>query len=174
MTEDKNQNHENKENKEGGEDQKKNLEELLKECEKQKAEYLAGWQRERADFINYKKEEMERIEGFLRYAKEEFLLQLLNFLDIFDLAEKNLPEDLKKNEYVKGLLQVGVKIREFLKNQGVEEIKTEGEKFDPRWHEAVEEVEDKNVESGMIVEEIQKGYTINSKLLRPAKVRVAK
>lgn len=150
------------------------LKKKLAEGEKKVAEYLAGWQRARADFLNYKKEEMERMEVFLKYASEEFILKILPILDNFDLAERKLPEDSKNNEDIKGLLQIKTQLSDFLKNEGVEEIKTIGEKFDPNLHEAIEEVELKNKDSGIIIEEVQKGYKINGRLLRPAKVKVIK
>ena len=156
---------------------KPRIEDLQKEnqeLEKQKVEYLAGWQRARADFLNYKKEEMERIEQFLKYGEEEFILKILPILDNFYLAEKKLPESLAKDESVKGLLQIKIQILGLLKNQGVEEIKAVGEKFDPNFHEAIEQVDLENKEPGIVLEEIQKGYKINGRLLRPARVKVAK
>lgn len=135
----------------------------LEECEKKAAEYLAGWQRERADFLNYKKEEMERIGEIMKYASEEWILNFLPILDNFELAEKKLPEDLKNNDNVKGILQIKNQIYDFLKNQGLEEIKTTGEKFDPNFMEAVEKSEEE-----------QKGYKINNKILRVAKVKIVK
>lgn len=152
----------------------KELEEKIKKCEALKSEYLAGWQRARADFLNYRKREQERMEEFVERAKEEWFLKILPILDNFNLIEKNLPEDLKKNEHVKGILQVKLQIENLLKQEGIEEIKTFGEKFDPNLHEVVEEVEVKDKESGTIVEEVQKGYKINNRLLRAAKVKVAK
>src|SRR4030042_5000221 len=146
------------------------LKKKLEECLKQKDEYLAGWQRARADFLNYKKEEMERITALLAYAGEELILKIIPILDNFELIEKKLPEGLKKDENVKGILQLKNQILDFLKNQGVEEMKTAGEKFDPNLHEAIETKE--GGESGVIIEEIQKGYIINGRLLRPAKVKV--
>ena len=168
MAEEKNAKNEIKELK--LEDFKKQLE----ECEKQKTEFLAGWQRTRADFLNYKKEEMERIGGLMVYAGEELILKILPILDNFEVAEKKLPENLKNDENMKGILQIKNQIQDFLKNQGVEEIKSIGEKFDPNFHEVAEEVEVKAKEPGIIVEEIQKGYKINGRLLRPAKVKVVK
>jgi len=150
----------------------KELKKKLEECQKLKEEYLAGWQRTRADLLNYKKEEIERIEEILKYGGEEFILKILPILDNFDLAEKKLPEDLKNNDSIKGLLQIKTQILDFLRIQGVEEIKTIGEKFDPNFHEAAEQVELKDKDSGIIVEEIQKGYKINGRLLKPAKVKV--
>ena len=149
------------------------LKKRLADAEKQKAEYLAGWQRARADFLNYKKEEIERIEELLKYAGVETILKLLPILDSFDLAEKELPNDLKKEESIKGMLQIKNQILEFLTKQGVEEIKI-GEIFDPNFHEAVEEIEQEGEESGKILEAIQKGYLLNGKVMRPAKVKVSK
>jgi len=156
------------------EDKKGKKEELnLEECKKQRDEYLAGWQRARADLLNYKKEEMERFEQVLKFAGEEFVLKVLPVLDNFNLIEKKLPKDLKEEENIKGVLQLKKQIEDFLKSQGVEEIKCK-EKFDPNFQEAMETIEKEDRESGTILEEIQKGYTINGRILRPAKVRVIK
>ena len=150
------------------------LKKQLEECQKLKEEYLAGWQRERADFLNYKKGELERIGEIIKYGDLGLILKILPIADNFELAEKNLPENLKTDENVKGILQTKNQILDFLKNQGVEEIKSVGEKFDPNFHEVIEEVEVKDKESGIIIEEIQKGYKINGRLLRPAKVKISK
>ncbi len=156
------------------EDKLDDLRKKLTECQKKRDEYLAGWQRARADFLNYKKEEIERIEEILKYGQEESILKLLPILDNFNLVEKELPQGLKNDENVKGILQIKIQILNFLKNQGVEEVKTIGKKFDPNFHEAVEELELRDKESGIIIEEVQKGYTISGRVLRPAKVKVIK
>jgi len=149
------------------------LKKKLQECEKKKEEYLAGWQRAKADFLNYKKEERERTEETLKYAGEILSLNLLPILDNFDFASKNLPKNLMEDENVKGILQIRKQILDFLKTQGVEEIEAKpGGKFDTSFHEAVETAEGK--EAGIILEEIKKGYIINGKVLRPAKVKVTK
>ncbi|MCK4520379.1 nucleotide exchange factor GrpE [Candidatus Parcubacteria bacterium] len=146
----------------------------LEKCEKQKEEYLAGWQRARADFLNYKKEEMERIAGIVFYSQEGMILKILPILDNFDLVEKKLPQELKDDTNVEGMLQIKNHFHDFLKNYGIEVMKVLGEKFDPNFHEAVEQIEAKGKEKGIIVEEIQKGYLIQNKVLRAAKVKVAK
>jgi molecular chaperone GrpE len=154
------------------EELKKEIEELkkkLEETEKLKNEYLAGWQRARADLINYKKEEMERVGSFIKITQEGLILEFLPILDNFDIAEKKIPNDLKENENVKGLLQIKQQILDFLKKKGVEEIKSVGEKFNPAYHEVVGEVDTDQFETGTIVEEVQKGYKINGRVLRPAK-----
>ena len=153
------------------------LEELkkkLEELEKQKEEYLNGWKRERADFLNYKKEEMERIGALIKYANEELIFKIFPILDNIYLAEKQIPVDLKNHKWAEGVLQIKNQISEFLKQEGVEEIKAVGEKFDPNFHEVVEEVTVENKESGIIVEEIQKGYKLHGKVIRPARVKIIK
>jgi molecular chaperone GrpE len=151
--------------------EEKDLEQLKKECD----EYLNGWKRAKADFINYKKEEGERMSQIAEYVRRELLVRVLPILDSLARAEKEIPEDQKEGRVVKGFLQIGAQWREFLKQQGVEEIETVGKQFSPELHEAVsEEDPPAGGESGTIVEEVEKGYIINGKLLRPSKVKVAK
>ncbi len=150
----------------------KELEKKLQECQKQKDEFLAGWQRSKADFLNYKKEEAERTEEFLKYAARELVSGLLPVLDNFREAEKKIPEDRKKDEFLRGLLQIKSQLESFLKSRGVEEIKALGQKFDPELHEAVGEEEGK--EPGKVVEEIRKGYTMEGRVIRPSKVKIGK
>jgi len=162
---------------EGKEKIKLNIEDLKKElekCQKLKDEYLTGWQRERADFLNYKKDELKRIEEILKYADTALILKILPILDNFEIAEKKLPEDLKKDENVRGLLQIKTQIKDVLKTQGIEEIESLGKKFDPNFHEVVGEIEAKDKESGVILEEVQKGYLQHGKVIRPAKVKISK
>lgn len=164
------------------------LRQKFKELEKQKDEYLAGWQRSRADFLNYKKEETERIGETLKYANTDSILEILPILDSFEKAEKEMQsmldsketlrsvkcEETKIENLMKGFLQIRIQLQDFLKNHGLEEIKSLGEKFDPNFHEIIEEVEIKNKEPGIIVGEIQKGYKIKNRLLRPARVKISK
>ena len=147
------------------------MEDKLKKCQQQREEYLAGWQRSRADFLNYKKEEVKRVAELLKAANQEMILKGLPILDSFEKAAKEIPPD-KKDKYIEGFLQIQKQLQDILKNEGVEEIKTLGEKFDPCFHEVVEGVEGQT--SGIIVEEIQKGYKLNGQVIRPAKVKVNK
>lgn len=150
------------------------MEENLKDIKKQRDEYLAGWQRARADFLNYKKEEKERAGAIIQFAELNLILKILPILDDFNLIEKKIPKDLKEDENIKGVLQIKSQIQDFLKKQGVEEIMVLGEKFDPNLHEAAEAVEKTGKAAGTILEEIKKGYKIKGQVLRPAKVKVAK
>jgi molecular chaperone GrpE len=162
-------------------DRLKELEEKIKECEKIKEEYLDGWQRARAELINYKKEESERIKNYFNLEKEGLFLKIISILDEFEIAGKNLPNELKENEYIKGIFKIVEKFYEFLKNEGVEEIEALGKIFDPNYHEAVEILspdsksdDEKSFKDGEIVEEIKKGYIFNNKVIRPTKVKVVK
>jgi len=154
----------------------------LEECQKLKDEYLAGWQRERAELLNYKKEEMERIGDILKYADVGLILKILPILDNFELAarqtfpseNKSSQEKERFNQIIQGFLQIKNQIQDFLKNQGIEEIKSVGERFDPNFQEIVEMVEKPGTDSGIVIEEIQKGYKINGKVLRPARVKISK
>mgnify|MGYP000477532618 CR=1 FL=1 len=151
----------------------KKLKKKLKDCLKEKEEYLLGWQRERADFINYRKEEEKRLKEREEAFKRSFLLKILPILDNLELAEEKLTSDLKENQWVKGILKIKSQIKDILKKEGVEEIKVKiKDKFDPSIHEAIG-VEGEGEE--MRISEIyQKGYFLNGKLLRPAKVKVEK
>ncbi len=158
---------------------KKNLklEELKKrfeECQKLRDEYLAGWQRARADFINYKREETERLKKFFEIEKTEIILKILPILDNFQKAKKELSRSKENLNYLEGLSQIEKQFQKFLKEQGIEEIKTKEEKFDPNFHQAIEEVKTKGKKTGEILEIIQKGYKLKGRVIRPAKVRVAK
>jgi len=132
--------------------------------------YLNCWKRERADFINYKKGEMDRIRKAVEYNNEELILEILLILDNIYIAEKNAPRD---NKWVEGFLKIKEQIISFLKKQGVEEMQCLNKQFDPHFHEAVEQVKT-DTASGIIIEEIKKGYLLNGKVLRPAMVKIAK
>ena len=155
------------------EDIENNNESNLQECEKLRDEYLSGWQRSKADFLNYKKEEVERVEAITGYVRSKMILNALSIFDAMEKAKEHISVDLEKSEWFEGFLQIEKQFNDFLKQEGVEEIKAIGEQFNPELHEAIEQV-DADGESGMVVEVLQKGYTINEKLLRPAKVRVSK
>lgn len=121
-------------------------------------EYLNGWKRERADFLNYKKEEMERIGQLVKYANEELILKLLPVLDNMCLAAGHIKDE--------GVTQIKKQLEDFLAKEGIEPIEVMGRKFDPAKMEAVEG------EGDTVAEEVQKGYTLHGRVIRPAKVKV--
>jgi len=150
------------------------LKNKVQKYQKQRDEYLTNWRRARADLINYKKEEANRWQQLLGYAKENFILNILSIVDNFEVIEKELSWEFKKNPYIQGVLQIKKQFQDFLKDQGLEEIKCQGEKFNPEFHEATEQLETKDKESGIIIEELKKGYKLNGKVIRPARVKITK
>ncbi len=155
----------------------KEVEELkskLEECVKEKEEYLSGWKRSRADFVNYKNEEAERIIRAVEYREEEILSEIIMIADNFADAEKEVPEDrIKNDEFITGFLRIKDRLNDLIKKMGLEEIESLGKEFDPNFHEAVELTEAPG-ESGMVIEEISKGYKRNGRVVRPSKVKVIK
>jgi len=139
-------------------------------AEKKKAEeYLASWQRAQADFINYKRRnEQERLE-FSRFANASLLLGLLPVLDDMERALAVIPPEFAGEKWVEGVRLVERKFKSSLEAQGVKPVLALGMAFDPKLHEAVRQ--DKGPE-GMVIQEFQRGYTLNDKLLRPARVVV--
>jgi len=150
----------------------KTIEQKLKECQKLKDGYLAGWKRTQADFINYKKGEAKRNKELKEFSNEELVLKMLPILDNLYIAENNISKEMRKDQWVKGLLQIKSQILDFLKTEGIEEIKSIGEKFNPQFHEAIEIVGGK--ESDIVIKEIRKGYILNSRVVRPAQVKITK
>jgi molecular chaperone GrpE len=150
------------------------LKKRLKKMEGLRDQYLKEWQRARADLINYKREEMSRVSELIDHRLETLILEMLSILDTLEIGEKSLPNELKENEYVQGILQIKKQLIDFLKGLGVEELEIKGKEFDPRFSEAVERVKKKGIEPDKIVEVIKKGYTFKGRLIRPSKVKVSK
>lgn len=145
-------------------DKLKKLREDLKTCEAQKGEYLAGWQRAKADSINARRDEDKARMEFVKYSAENVLRETLAVADSL-LARKSFGEG--------GDDPIYNQLLEILKREGVMPIDAKDKKFDPMYHEALEQVEVSEKEKdGVIMEELQKGYMIYDRVLRPAKVKV--
>jgi molecular chaperone GrpE len=142
----------------------KKLKEKLKEAEAKAKEYLDGWQRAQADFVNLRKRDEEAKAEFLKFAQADILAQLIPVLDSFTLS---LPHGNKELEVIyKQLLAI-------LKSSGFEEQNPEGEDFDPRYHESVGNVKvEEKKQDHKILEVVQKGYILSGKIIRPAKVKI--
>jgi len=150
------------------------IKEKLEETEKKAKEYLNSWKRAKADFINYKRRQNEMFIEMINSASLELILEILPIYDAFSLAINQVPENLRDLEWVKGITQIKFQLGDLLKKKGVEEIKSVGEKFNPEIHEAVEMLESSDKSEGEILEEVQKGYELNGKVIRAAKVKVAR
>lgn len=143
----------------------------LEEATKKADEYLAGWQRAKADFSNYQKDEAKREALMAQFAAREIVKDALLVLDSFDLAITNQGED---NAETKRLRIIKDQFLSILKKWGLEEMEVrEGQKFDPNLHEAVETLSDATKPEGTIVEVFERGYLLHGRVLRPAKVKVA-
>jgi molecular chaperone GrpE len=153
----------------------KELKEKLKVCQKERQEYLNSWQRERADFQNFKKDETERMVRAIDYAREQMILNLLPALDSYDMAfaNKEAWEKVDKNWRI-GVEYIHQQILKVLSDYGVMEIETkEGNIFDPNLHQSIELIETNEKEKDHTIAAItQTGYKIGEKVLRPARVNV--
>lgn len=143
--------------------------EEIEELKKEKSEYLAGWKRAKADLLNYKKEETERQQKFGWVIRADFASKILPALDSLDRAEQSIKGD-------KGFVQIAKQLRKAFAEQGIEEIKAQGDQFNPELHEAVQEVQapKDGGKSGEVAEVVEKGYSIEGYVLRPAKVTIIK
>ena len=132
---------------------------------------LAGWQRAQADFINYKRRCEQEMADTAQFANASLILSLLPVLDDFDRAvtASQNGKDTVDAAWVEGMQLIERKLKATLEMQGLSTIKAKDEPFDPRMHEAVREGKGKE---GIVVQEIQKGYKLHDKVLRPAKVMV--
>jgi molecular chaperone GrpE len=150
---------------------------LRRQLEEQKAkaaEYLDGWQRARAEFANYKKRIEKEQEDMIKSANGAFITKLLPVMDDFERGFQTLPLDLMGMTWLEGIALIQRKLQMLLEQEGVTVIETEGQMFDPTLHQAVTHEESEKYEEGQIIGEVQKGYKMGDKVLRPSLVRVAK
>jgi len=141
--------------------------------EKTKAErYLSNWQRAQADFINYRKRVEQDKNEVTDFANATLILNLLPVVDDLERAFASLPSKLQALSWVDGIRLVYRKLQAILEAHGVAEIKAKGENFDPKFHEAA--MYEEGGEEGIVTEELQKGYKLKGRILRPAVVVVGK
>jgi molecular chaperone GrpE len=145
------------------------LKEALAEAKAKAEANLAGWQRAQADFINYKKRNEQEKQELSRFANSVLILNLLPVLDDFERAFSSIPASTKKHSWLDGIKLIKRKLWAVLEAQGVSPIKALGEPFDPRFHEAVRQDKGKD---GIVIEEVQKGYMIDDRVIRPTMVVV--
>ena len=140
--------------------------------EKAKAEdYLASWQRAQADFINFKRRTEQERNETVKLASATLMLNLLPVLDDLERALENVSGKLAGLTWVDGVHLIYRKLQAILEGHGLSEIKALGEPFDPNLHEAVLHGEG---EEGKVIEELQKGYKLHDRVLRPTMVKVGK
>lgn len=140
--------------------------------EKEKAEkYLANWQRAEADFSNYKKRAEQEKNELGDSANASLILNLLPVLNDLERAFASLPPKSVGRTWVEGIRLIHRKLQGVLEAQGLTEIKAVGEPFDPSLHEAVAHQEG---EEGVVIDEVQRGYKLKDKVLRPTLAVVGK
>jgi molecular chaperone GrpE len=128
--------------------------------------------RQQAEFENLRKRSAKEQQEFREYAASDVVKQLIPILDSFDLALKS--QSANEGDLRKGLELIRKQMDELLAKLGVQAIPAKGQPFDPRFHEAIEMVESSDVKDNHVLDELQRGYKMKDRLLRPAMVRVAK
>lgn len=145
------------------------IESLMQQLEEQQKRLL----RIQADYENYKRRTRQEMINERKYKAQDLAMELLPVIDNFERALQVDVDESSKGLY-EGIVMVYNQLIEALKSQGVEQIEAEGKQFDPNLHHAVMQVEDEGYESNDIVEELQKGYILNDRVLRPSMVKVNK
>jgi len=164
-------------NEDGEEDLKKTLKKLradLKICKKEKEEYLTGWQKERAEFANYRKQEDDRKAIFSEAMRERILMRFLTVLDSFNMAFANKESWEKVDEnWRKGVEYIYSQMNAIFEEYGIKPVGEEGEAFDPSIHQSIDVVEtDKKELEHKVANVIQKGYKLGERVIRAARVNV--
>ncbi|HET7302893.1 MAG TPA: nucleotide exchange factor GrpE [Candidatus Saccharimonadales bacterium] len=144
---------------------------LFDELQQQIADLTEALQRERADATNIRRRHEEQIAKLKTTLRADIVSDLLPVIDNLERALKHVPDDLKDNQYVKGVQGVVKQFEKTLADMGVARIKTVGEPFDPHLHEAVS-MEEGDGDHEVVSEELQAGYILGDEVIRHAMVRV--
>lgn len=156
-----------------GSAQPKDLPSQLAEAQAKATEYLEGWQRARAEFINYRKRADKERDEIYTMATTDTLRKLLPIIDDLDRATSNIPPELADHDVLKGFSLIFRKLTTLLDSNSIQPINPVGEPFNPALHEALGQDDHAEVPSGHVSMVLQKGYVYGDKVLRPALVRVA-
>ncbi len=149
------------------------VEERLERTQAQAAEYLEGWQRARAEFANARKRmERDRVDA-RRNATIDLAARLLPIMDDFERAFEAAPSEIAGHSWFEGIALVHRKISSILEDVGIERIESVGQPFDPNFHEALLQEESDQFESGIVIRELQSGYRLEERVIRPSMVVVA-
>ncbi len=148
------------------------LESELKKFRDLAEENLRGWQRARADYQNLLKQSAREKDDWVNTANEQLILEILPVLDNFNHALKHLSPEAARQDWVKGILFIKTQLENVLSAQGVSPLKSWHQPFDPHRHEAVETVPGPRELKDKVVEELQKGYLRQGRVIRAARVKV--
>ena len=146
----------------------------LEAAEQRATEAEAGWQRARADFQNLKRRSEEQRAESASIAGDRLLIRVLDLADDFDLAVEHVPEEAQDSPWVEGITAIDRKLRALLEAEGIEAMGGEGEPFDPQTQQAISYEDTADVPDGTVIKVLQRGFTINGRVLRPALVAVAR
>jgi len=150
------------------------LKQLLAQERAKAAEYLDNWRRAAADFSNYKKRAEKDAGEMSKFMNATLIARLLPVLDDFDRAAKTIPDNLRDLTWIDGVMLIARKMQVVLEAEGLKPIEALNKPFDPNVHEAVIHEETAQAEDGTVIAELQKGYKLNERVLRPTMVKVAK
>jgi molecular chaperone GrpE len=162
---------------ESEEDPQATLERLqneLEEAQAQAAEYLEGWQRARAEFANYRRRQQAEQQKQVQLSNALLISRILPVMDDLERALMALPSSLRNFTWIDGIALIYRKLELVLEAEGMKPIETAGQTFDPHYHEAISYEEAPGYEEGHIIEEVQRGYVLGERVIRPALVRVAR
>lgn len=162
-----------KEGEEEAVDEVATLRQELEEAKVKEAEYLDGWQRARAELANARKRFQREREQAYTNAKADLLIHLLPIVDDFDRAFESLPDNPSTASWIEGIKLVQRKFLVLLEQERVEAIEAAGQEFDPLLHQAITHEPSTEVPEGHIIAEMQKGYRVGDRVLRPGVVRVS-
>ena len=146
----------------------------LFETKKQAETYLENWRRCQADYANLKRRMEEKEKEMICQANTDLILKIVPVLDNFKRAFKHIPKENLESDWVSGIKHLEKQLEDILEKEGLEKIKTEGEKFNPEFHEALLTDNKKDMASDIILEELEAGYMLGDKVIKPAKVKVNK
>jgi len=150
------------------------LRQTLESLQKEKDELFGKLQRVSADYANFQKRVPKQITDTICYEKERIIKTLLPALDNFEHTLQNADSAENSDVFVKGIQIIYDQMLDILKSHGVEQIKAPGENFDPALHEAMMQKTEPEEEDNIVLEEFQKGYKLNGRVIRPSKVIVNK
>ena len=148
--------------------------EIPKPEKPESVDYKDKWLRALAEYDNLKKRVSKEKEETLKFSNQFLIIELFPIMDSFDSAMKSIGKSNDKESFLKGLAMLQSEFHRVLETNGLKRVKAVGEKFDPNFHQAEEEIYADKIQAGIVAEEIRSGYTINDRLLRPALVKVSK
>ncbi|WP_339287730.1 nucleotide exchange factor GrpE [Paenibacillus sp. FSL E2-0201] len=136
-------------------------------------EYQGRALRAQADFDNFRRRTQKEKEELAQYATSKLVTELLSVLDNFERALVTTPSGPESEAFVKGVNMIFRQLDGVLKSEGLTAMETVGQPFNPEYHQAIMQVESEEYEEGIVTEEVQKGYLLKDKVLRPAMVKVS-